>query len=113
MIANILLAAGAFGAALYCFVLSRRLRRFTDLQQGVGGAVTTLSTQVTELTQTLEVARHVAAKSVSELGDATAQAEAAIHRLELMLAALHDVEEPAKPDSTFLRQSRMREVRAK
>ena len=29
MIADILLAAGALGAALYCYVLSRRLRRFT------------------------------------------------------------------------------------
>jgi len=38
-IADILLAAGALSAAFYCFVLSRRLRRFTDLEKGVGGAI--------------------------------------------------------------------------
>ena len=38
-IADILLAAGAAAAAFYCFILSRRLRRFTDLEKGVGGAI--------------------------------------------------------------------------
>ena len=38
MIADILLVAGAFGAGIYCFVLSRRLNRFNDLEKGVGGA---------------------------------------------------------------------------
>ncbi len=47
LIADILLVAGALGAGLYCFVLSRRLRKFTDLEQGVGGAVAVLSSQGT------------------------------------------------------------------
>lgn len=49
LIADILLVTGALGAGLYCFVLSRRLRRFTDLEKGVGGAVAVLSTRAEEL----------------------------------------------------------------
>ncbi|HBT01357.1 MAG TPA: hypothetical protein DEB47_16175, partial [Citreicella sp.] len=56
LIADILLAAGALGAGFYCFVLSRRLTRFTDLEQGVGGAVAVLSAQVDDLTRTLAAA---------------------------------------------------------
>ena len=36
-IADVLLIAGAFGAALYCYVLARRLRRFNDLEKGRPG----------------------------------------------------------------------------
>ena len=39
LIADILLVAGALGAGLYCHVLARRLSRFNDLENGVGGAV--------------------------------------------------------------------------
>ena len=39
LIADIFLIAGALGAGFYCIVLSRRLSRFTDLENGVGGAV--------------------------------------------------------------------------
>lgn len=34
LIADILLIAGALSAGLYCLVLSRRLRQFTDLEIG-------------------------------------------------------------------------------
>ena len=39
LIADILLAAGAFGAAIYCYVLSGRLKKFTTLETGMGGAI--------------------------------------------------------------------------
>jgi uncharacterized membrane protein YedE/YeeE len=39
LIADILLAAGAFGAAAYCYILAGRLKRFTTLENGMGGAI--------------------------------------------------------------------------
>ena len=39
MVADILLVAGALGAGFYCYILARRLSRFNDLENGVGGAV--------------------------------------------------------------------------
>jgi hypothetical protein len=97
--ADILLVAGAACAALYCLVLSRRLRRFTDLEQGVGGAVAVLSAQVDDLTRALAQAESQARASVGSLGATTARAEAAARRMELMMASLHDLPgaEPSPP----------------
>lgn len=97
MIADILLVAGALGAALYCYVLSRRLRRFTDLEKGVGGAVAVLSVQVDDLTDILTKAQTTAKASVDQLDAVSARAEAAQRKLELSIASIHDVPEPAQP----------------
>lgn len=99
MIADILLAAGALGAGFYCFVLSRRLSRFTDLESGVGGAVAVLAAQVDDLTRTLDTAQSAAGDSSAALEARTARAEDVAKRLELMLASMHDLPaaEPQPP----------------
>lgn len=93
LIADLLLGAGAFGAAFYCFVLSRRLSKFNDLEEGVGGAVAVLSAQVDDLTKALERARDSAGTESQKLDDLTARAEDAAKRLELMMASMHDLPE--------------------
>ncbi len=95
VIADILLISGALGVAFYCFVLSRRLTRFTDLEKGVGGAVAVLSAQVDDLSKALERARKASTNSGAELRDLTARADAVSRKLELHLASLHDLPEPA------------------
>jgi hypothetical protein len=96
-IADILLVAGAFGAGFYCFVLSRRLARFNDLEQGVGGAVAVLSAQVDDLTKTLELAQTVANTSTTSLDGLTDRAENVAKRLELLVASMHDLTEDPPP----------------
>ncbi|WP_209598456.1 DUF6468 domain-containing protein [Ruegeria sp. HKCCSP351] len=91
LIADILLVAGAMGAGLYCFVLSRRLRRFADLEKGVGGAVAVLSTQAEELRRSLDDARNASDQSGDQLRALTGRAETVAQRLELMMASMHDV----------------------
>lgn len=91
LIADFLLAAGAFATALYCFVLARRLKRFTTLETGMGGAIAVLSAQVDDMTKALEKARSSANSSSSSLEDQVRRAEAASARLDLMLASLHDL----------------------
>ena len=98
MIADILLVAGALAAGLYCLVLSRRLQRFTDLEQGVGGAVAVLSAQVDDMTRTLQHARSAAGTSAETLEALTARAEAAARRLEILMASLHDIPERDQPE---------------
>lgn len=97
MIADILLGAGALGAGLYCFVLARRLTRFNDLENGVGGAVAVLSAQVDDLTKTLAAAQGSAAESSQSLSDLTGRAEEAARKLELLVASLHDLPPAAPP----------------
>jgi hypothetical protein len=93
-IADILLVAGALGAGLYCHVLSKRLRRFTDLEKGVGGAVAVLSAQVDDLAKTLQHSQVAAKGSVETLADVSDRAEAAARHLELLVASLHDLPDP-------------------
>ena len=93
LIADILLIAGALAAGLYCLVLSRRLRKFNDLEKGVGGAVAVLSAQVDDMTKALERARAAAGASAESLEASTARAEGVRERLEILLAAMHDLPE--------------------
>lgn len=91
LIADILLAAGALGAGLYCMVLARRLKRFNDLEKGVGGAVAVLSAQVDDLTKTLAAAQKTAHGSSEELVTLAERAERISKNLELQLASMHDL----------------------
>ncbi len=91
LIADILLIAGALGAAFYCYMLSRRLSKLTSLEDGVGGAISGLSSKVTDMTRTLERAQAEARVSAAALEDSTRRAEAATRKLELMMASLHDL----------------------
>jgi hypothetical protein len=93
LIADILLVAGALGAGIYCFVLARRLSKFNDLEAGVGGAVAVLSAQVDDMTRTLKAAQDTAGKSTERLEALTQRAEGVSKRLELMMAAMHDIED--------------------
>ncbi len=97
-ISDLLLIAGAVAAAFYCMVLSRRLAKFNDLENGVGGAVAVLAIQVDDMTKTLEMAQNAAGDSTTSLKTLTAQAEDVAGRLELLLASMHDLpEQPLQP----------------
>jgi len=97
MIADILLVAGAIGAGLYCYILARRLSRFNDLETGMGGAVATLSAQVDDMTRALSSARQTADGSTQALAELTDRAEDVARRLELLVAAMHDLPDQAPP----------------
>ncbi len=97
MLADLLLVAGALGAGVYCYVLARRLRRFNDLETGVGGAVAVLSAQVDDLTRTLAAAQSAAQGSGQSLEELTGRAEAVSRKLELLVAAMHDLPEQGAP----------------
>jgi hypothetical protein len=94
LIADILLISGAFGAGIYCYVLAARLRKFTTLENGMGGAIAVLSAQVDDMTRVLEAARGSATGSVASLSEIAGRAEMAAKRLELLLATLHDLPSP-------------------
>lgn len=95
LISDILLLAGSFGAAIYCYVLASRLKRFTTLESGMGGAIAVLSAQVDDMTVALEKARGAANGSAESLEALTTRGEAVARRMELLLASLHDLPDPA------------------
>lgn len=101
-LADLLLAGGAFGAAAFCLVLSRRLKALTGLDSGLGAAIAVLSAQVDELNRALAGAQGAARGASDQLVQRTERAEAACRKLELLIAALHDLPEaearPRQPD---------------
>ncbi|MFC7702640.1 hypothetical protein ACFQXB_00345 [Plastorhodobacter daqingensis] len=105
IISDILLAAGAIAAAVYCLVLSRRLKRFTRLEGGMGGAIAVLSAQVDELTRALKRAEAATKASAGALDEQMARAAAATNRLELLLAAMHDLPDLEEIPRTMSRRS--------
>lgn len=101
LVADILLIAGALGAGVYCVVLSRRLSRFTNLENGVGGAIAVLSSHVDDMTKALEVARTATSSSADSLESLTGRAEGVAQRLELLVASMHDLPvDHEKPNMT-------------
>jgi hypothetical protein len=107
LLADILLIAGALGAAFYCIVLSKRLSRFTDLENGVGGAIAAMSSQVDDMTNLLGSAQNAASGSNASLQELTDRAEAVARRLELLVASMHDLpaessknDPPLEPESS-------------
>lgn len=97
-IADILLVAGSFGAAIYCYVLATRLKRFSTLETGMGGAIAVLSAQVDDMTRALDKARMAATGSATGLEGLTSRAESVAAKLEILVASMHDLPQPGAPD---------------
>lgn len=110
LISDLLLGFGALFAAGYCFVLSRRLKRFNQLELGMGGAIAVLSAQVDDMTRALERAQATAGSSAEQLRSLTGRAEEGAEKLELLLASLHDLPE-ADPEARRYRLRRHRRDR--
>jgi len=113
MIADILLMAGSFGAAIYCYVLSTRLKKFTTLETGMGGAIAVLSAQVDDMTVALEKARQAANGSAESLEGLTARGEAVARKLELLVTSLHDLPDPKAPPKPTIEEAQDEERRVR
>lgn len=97
LIADILMICGTLSVAIYCMVLSRRLRSFTNLEKGMGGAIAVLSVQVDDMTKTLTIAQKSASGSAVRLQDLNQKSEQTAKRLELLIASMHDLPDVAPP----------------
>lgn len=97
-LSDLFLAAAAAGAAVYCFVLSRRLSALGSLEGGMGQAIAVLSSQVDELQRALASAQDSAAKARAGLDEQTRRAEAVSRKLELMVASMHDLPDAQTDD---------------
>ena len=67
MILPLITAALSLPLAVYCYVLSRRLRRLNNLETGLGGAIAVMTTEITRLDQAIRRARAEAEEATAEL----------------------------------------------
>lgn len=105
-IADGLLIAAASTAALYCWVLSRKLSDLRNLDKGLGGAIASLSAQVDETRASLVEAKRFTQERSKQLGELTSRAEIAAGRLELLLATVHEGENTTGANTNKLRSLR-------
>ena len=98
LIADGLLFAGAITAAVYCWVLSNRVKKLSDLDSGLGSAIATLSIEVKEMQSALKNAQSITGTSVSELEQLVERSKSACDTLRLMLATVQEskAEKPTK-----------------
>jgi methyl-accepting chemotaxis protein len=94
-IADILLVAASLGAAAYCMVLSRRLKKLGSFDKGIGSAIAVLSAQVDEMKTALREAKAGSDGASENLNDLVRQARDISAELEMMIAACHDFAETA------------------
>lgn len=93
LIADIFLVAGCLGAAIYCFMLSRKLSRLNQFESGLGGAIAVLSAQVDDMQKVLAATEGTANEASSELKHLLSEANDVATRLDLLLAGVDDLPE--------------------
>ena len=111
LVINFLLILGTLCAATFSYVLARRVRKLGDLDQGLGKAISALSSQVDDMSEALLLAQKQASSSTREIETLTARAEKAATRLELLLAGLHENRKPQKEDPARARKRKIAELR--
>ncbi|UWQ18441.1 hypothetical protein [Jannaschia sp. M317] len=92
LLSDLLLLSATIGMAIYCRVLSKRLRAFNDLETGIGGTVAALSLQVDQLQSSLQAARSDVDDRTDRMTEGVAAADDRIGRLEMLMAGLEDLE---------------------
>lgn len=90
LLADGLLILATVSLAVYCMVVSRRLKALGRLDRGMGAAIASLSHKVDEMTSAVATAQQQSVDAVADMTVQTARAEQAAGRLELLLATLHD-----------------------
>ena len=90
LLADGLLILATLSLAIYCMVISRRLKALGRLDRGMGAAIAGLSHKVDEMKAAIATAQAQSGSAVAGMTQQTARAEQAAGRLELLLATLHD-----------------------
>ena len=67
MILPMISVVTALPLAVYCFMLSRRLRRLNDLETGLGGAIAVMTSEISRLDHAIRRARAEAEAASGEL----------------------------------------------
>ncbi|CTQ49088.1 hypothetical protein JDO7802_01098 [Jannaschia donghaensis] len=78
--------------ALWCRVLTKRLRAFNDVDSGLGGTIATLTKQVDDLKASIDTATECARDRADLLEQGNARADDRIGRMEMLLVSLEDLE---------------------
>ena len=87
LIADGLLIATCLTAAIYCFVLGQRLKKFSSMEEGVGQQIKQLNSSLNETRSALKEAQATAQSSADDLSRSIIEARKLSHRLRELVDA--------------------------
>jgi len=88
--------------ALYCLLLSKRLRAFSDIRKGVGASIVSLTEAIETTHQASQAVRRDINISISEMQDLITQADSRANTLEARLAEIRRIETSQQPSQFSL-----------
>ena len=98
------LVVASVGLALFCLILSRRLRRLNDLETGLGGAIAVMTAEVDRL----EVAMRAARDDATKAGEALADSIALARKERALWDLRQKIDHAAAPETTIIATRRLR-----
>lgn len=99
--------AGSVILMVFCFVLTRRLRRLNDLEDGLGAAIAIMSAEVDRLEKSVRAARQEALEAGKTLAAQVQQAQSERAKWDLHLKMRDAVpDQPVRAPATRLRKRR-------
>ena len=93
LLSDALLLLATAGMALWCRTLTRRLQGMDSLEEGLGGTVEALKSEVAELRGAQQAASSGKDRESTRLSEVLVQADDRIGRMEMLLASLESFEE--------------------
>lgn len=91
LVSDVIIISCTLIVALYCVLLSKRLRRLTRLDGEIGSVIEGLTVQIGTLTTSVNNANFASQQSVVKLQSETERAEAAARHLEILISSLHSL----------------------
>jgi chromosome segregation ATPase len=98
MIVDFILLAASGAAAVYCFVLSKRLKKLNDMKNGLGASIASMSQTLDQTQQVLALAKRSSVESIERLSALIEEAERLTPELSQLMDALGELSEIAADD---------------
>ncbi len=111
MIIDFVLLAASAAAAIYCFVLSARLKRLNDIRSGLGASIASMSVTLDEAKRILEDTRRANIEGETKLRILIDDAERFAPELADLLDALVEAADGAASDIARSREAALEEIR--
>lgn len=93
LIADGLLILAGFAAAIYCLVLSRRIRRLTNAGEGIGAEIENLNRSVSEVQEATKRANRAAEEASKKLAEEVRNANTVTAKLERLVRKVDRADE--------------------
>ena len=98
IIVDFILLAASGAATVYCFVLSKRLKKLNDMKNGLGASIASMSQTLDQTQQVLSLAKRSSVESIERLSALLEEAERLTPELSQLMDALGELSEIAADD---------------